>query len=76
MLGVPMRFRALHGQEVELLAFEHEPDWGRDCPPGLPPDHADLDLAVAGEAVFEVTCDKPPPTRQPLLRTEAMPLLR
>ncbi len=27
--------------------------------PIFPTDDADLDLAIAGEAVFEVTCDKP-----------------
>ncbi len=32
--------------------FRREPDGDRDCLPGLPPDHADLDLAVAGEAFF------------------------
>src|SRR5882762_2619655 len=50
---VPLRFRALHGQKVNLLTFQDEPDRDRDRPPGLPPDHADLDLAVAGEAVFQ-----------------------
>src|ERR1017187_4233572 len=49
-----MSLRALHGQKVELLAFQNEPDRNRDCLPGLSPDHANLDLPVAGEAVFEV----------------------
>ena len=51
---IPLRVRALHRQEVELLVFQHEPDRDRDCPTRLPADHAELDLSVAGEAVFEV----------------------
>src|ERR1700688_1926726 len=47
---VPLRLRALHWQEVDLFPFQHEPDWDRDRLPGLPADHADLNLAVAGEA--------------------------
>jgi hypothetical protein len=43
---VPLRVGALNGQEVELFAFQHEPDWDRDCLPRLPADYADLDLAV------------------------------
>ena len=39
----------LHGQK--LLAVQHEPDRDRDCLSRLPPDHAEPDLAVAGEAV-------------------------
>jgi len=50
---LPLRVRALHGEKVELLSFQHEPDRNRDCLPGLPTNHADLDLAVAGEAVSE-----------------------
>ena len=33
---VPLRVRALHGQEIELLAFQHEPNRDRDRAPGLP----------------------------------------
>src|ERR1035437_3446697 len=51
---IPPRLRTLHREQVELLAFQHEPDRDGDRAPGLPPDHADLDLSVAGEAVFEV----------------------
>ena len=50
---VPLRLRALHWQQVQLLAFQHEPDGNGDRLPGLPADDADLDLAVAGEAFFE-----------------------
>jgi hypothetical protein len=32
---------------------------GIEIVPRLPPCHADPDLAVAGKAFFEVTCDKP-----------------
>jgi hypothetical protein len=47
---VPLCLRALHGEQVQLLAFEHEPDGDRDC---FLPIHADFDLAVAGEAGIE-----------------------
>src|ERR1035438_1970211 len=50
---IPLRPRAVHGQKIQTLAFQHEPDRDRDCLPRLPPDHANLDLAVAGEAFFE-----------------------
>ena len=50
---VPLRVRALHGQEVELVPFQNEPDRDGDCASGLSPDHADLDLAVSGKAFFE-----------------------
>src|SRR5579863_9661794 len=53
-VSVPLRVRTLHGQEVQLFVFQHEPDRNRDCLPRLPADHAELDLAVAGEAFFEV----------------------
>jgi hypothetical protein len=33
--------------------MQSHPDWNRDCLPRLPPDHADLDLSVAGEAVLQ-----------------------
>jgi hypothetical protein len=51
---VPLRIRTLYWQEVEFVSFKHEPDRDRDCAPGLPADDADLDLAVAVEAVFQV----------------------
>jgi hypothetical protein len=47
LFGTPPR-GALYGQEIELLTFRGELDWDRDGLPGLPPDHTDLDLAVAG----------------------------
>ena len=50
---VSLRVGAPHWQQVQRLAFRHEPDRDRDCLPRLPTDDADLDLAVAGEAVFE-----------------------
>src|ERR1019366_7917833 len=50
---VPLRVGAAHGQKVELLALQHGPDRNRNCISGLPAEHADLDLAVAGEAGFE-----------------------
>src|SRR5713101_3108235 len=51
---VPLRVRALHGQEVELLAFQDEPDRDRNFLPRLPSDHADFNLAVPGQAFFEI----------------------
>ena len=50
---VPLSVRALNREEVELFAFQNEPDWNRDGASRPPSDHADLDLAVAGEAVSE-----------------------
>src|ERR1022692_4387760 len=41
-------------QQVKSPAFQQEPDWDRNLLPRLPADRADPDLAVAGEAVFEV----------------------
>src|ERR1019366_10397301 len=53
-LPISQRVGALHGQQVELLALQHKPDRDRDCLTGLSADHAELDLAVVGEAFFEV----------------------
>ena len=39
---------------AQVIAFKHEPDRNRDCASGASSDHADLDLAVAGKALFEV----------------------
>ena len=43
----------MHGQEIQFLVLQDEPDRNGTCPPRFPSDHADLDLAVAREAVFE-----------------------
>src|SRR5438477_9230593 len=48
------RVLALNGKEIDLFAFQHEPNRNRNCLSGLPADDADLDLAVASEAIFEV----------------------
>jgi hypothetical protein len=37
---VPLGVGALHGQEVQLFGFQHEPDRNRDRAPRLPADHA------------------------------------
>jgi hypothetical protein len=52
---VPLRIRALHGQKVGLFALEDETHRNRDRPSRLPADHADLDLAAAGEVIFEIS---------------------
>jgi len=43
-----------NGTANEVLPFQHEPGGNGDRVPGLPADPTDLNLAVAGEAVFEV----------------------
>jgi hypothetical protein len=53
---VPLRVGALHGRQVELFAFQDEPDGYRDRVPALPPsNHTDLDLAVPSEACLQMS---------------------
>src|SRR5439155_24292288 len=47
--GHPSREMGPWPSSVAMVA-----DRNRDRPPGLPPDHSDLDLAVAAETCFQV----------------------
>jgi hypothetical protein len=70
-VSVPLRVRSAHWQQIQLFAFQHEPDGDRNCLPGFSADHGDLDLAVAVEAVFEVVLGTGHPVLHPIhgLRT-------
>ena len=52
-ISVPLGVGAAHWEQVQLLTFQHEPHGHGDHLPGFPSRDAELDLAVAGESVFE-----------------------
>ena len=45
-VSIPLRFRAVHREQIECVALEYEPDRDRDCLPRFPADHADFDLLL------------------------------
>jgi hypothetical protein len=51
-VAIPLGVRTPNGQQIKSVAFSDEPDRIRDCRAGLSADDCQLDLAVAGEAVF------------------------
>jgi hypothetical protein len=50
---IPLRIRAVHRQQVELIAIQNKPDRNRDGLSRISADHAELDLAVARKTFSE-----------------------
>jgi hypothetical protein len=50
----PDRDRNLASDAANSQTIQNEPDRNRDRAPGLPASHAELDLAVVGEALLQV----------------------